>query len=166
MNPPVLVSEIPRARTGRVLIAYALMLLAAIVVFFVIRAFGESWAATTVRAASAAEPSPRAASHGDALFHVLLALVAIIVAGRGLGWIFRWLGQPPVIGEVVAGILLGPSLLGHISPDAMTFLFPADVMPHLGVLAQLGVILYMFLVGLELNGELLRSRAHATVAIS
>src|SRR5262249_26226399 len=75
-------------------------------------------------------------------------------------------GQPPVIGEVIAGILLGPSLLGRLSPDAMAFLFPSATLPYLGVLAQLGVILYMFLVGLELNAGLLRARAHTTLAIS
>ena len=104
-----------------------------------------TWADSAVRAASAAEPLPRAASHGDALFHVLLALVAIIVAGRGLGWLFRWLGQPPVIGEVIAGILLGPSLLGRISPAAMRYVLPPAVAPMLSIIAQIGVILFMFL---------------------
>ena len=103
---------------------------------------------------------------GDVLFHVLLALVAIIITGRGLGLLFVRLGQPPVIGEVIAGILLGPSLLGRIAPEAMAFLLPQNVLPYLGVVAQLGVILYMFLVGLELNAGLLRARAHTTLAIS
>src|SRR5262249_20251114 len=98
--------------------------------------------------------------------HVLLALVAIIVLGRVLGRAFRFIGQPPVIGEVVAGILLGPSLLGRVSPEAMDFLLPRTTLPYLGVLAQLGAILYMFMVGLELNAGLLRARAHAMVAIS
>lgn len=102
----------------------------------------------------------------DVLFHVLLALATIIVVGRVLGAALSRLGQPPVLGEVVAGILLGPSLLGAISPQTMEFLFPPRVLPHLGVLAQLGVILYMFLVGLELNGELLRARVGATLAIA
>jgi Kef-type K+ transport system membrane component KefB len=71
-----------------------------------------------------------------------------------------------VIGEMVAGIALGPSLLGQIWPAAKDFILPADVGPYLGIIAQIGVILYMFLVGLELNAGLLRSRAHSTVAIS
>ncbi|MBA3484202.1 MAG: cation:proton antiporter [Pirellulales bacterium] len=100
------------------------------------------------------------------MMHVLLALLAIILLGRWLGQIFRHFGQPRVIGEMVAGIVLGPSLLGRISPDAMNFILPQEVGPYLGVIAQLGVILYMFLVGLELNAGLLRSHAHATVAIS
>jgi len=71
-----------------------------------------------------------------------------------------------VIGEVIAGILIGPSLLGRVWPEASAFLLPAEVGPSIGVIAQLGVILYMFLVGLELNSAVLRERAGTTVAIS
>jgi Kef-type K+ transport system membrane component KefB len=102
----------------------------------------------------------------DALFHVLVALTAVLVMGRLLGSLFRAVGQPPVIGEVVGGIALGPSLLGEVWPEAAAFVLPASVAPYLGVIAQLGVILYMFLVGLELNPVVLRERAHSTVAIS
>ena len=70
------------------------------------------------------------------------------------------------IGEVVAGILLGPSFLGQVWPEAAEFVLPPNVAPFLGVIAQLGVILYMFLVGLELNPQVLRRRAQVTVAIS
>jgi Kef-type K+ transport system membrane component KefB len=100
------------------------------------------------------------------LYHVLVALVSILLLGRWLGKLFVHFGQPRVIGEIVAGIALGPSLLGRIWPDAMHFILPADVGPFLGIIAQIGIILYMFLVGLELNAGLLRSRAHATIAIS
>jgi Kef-type K+ transport system membrane component KefB len=79
---------------------------------------------------------------------------------------FSALGQPPVIGEVVAGVLLGPSLLGAIAPAGYAFILPASVAPHLGMVAQLGVILYMFMVGLGLNSDLLRGQVHATVATS
>ena len=101
----------------------------------------------------------------DALVHVLVALTAVLVMGRLLGPLFRGTGQPPVIGEVVGGILLGPSLLGRVWPEAAAVVLPPSVAPFLGVIAQLGVILYMFLVGLELNPGVLRT-AHATVAIS
>ncbi len=97
------------------------------------------------------------------LAHVLIALTAVILLGRLLGILFKRLRQPPVIGEVVAGILLGPSLLGK---EVSGWILPASVAPYLAVVAQLGVILYMFLVGLELNGETLRRRAKATLAIS
>src|SRR5215831_18383818 len=102
----------------------------------------------------------------NVLIHILLALLVVIIAARALGMLFARLHQPPVIGEIVAGILLGPSLLGRIAPAASTFLLPREVQPFLGVLSQIGVILYMFLVGLELDPSLLRKRGHATVAIS
>jgi len=100
------------------------------------------------------------------LFHLLLALAAVILVGRLLSPIFRAIGQPPVIGEVIAGILLGPSLLGRFAPDAYQYILPADVAPLLGMVAQLGVILYMFLVGLELNPDVVRQRVHAAVTTS
>jgi Kef-type K+ transport system membrane component KefB len=103
---------------------------------------------------------------GHVLFHVLLALAAVIALGRVLGQVFRYIGQPPVIGEVVAGIALGPSLLGRISPEAMHFVIPADAAPPLGTIAQLGAILYMFIVGLELNTGRLREMASSVLSVS
>ena len=144
-------------------LVYSGLLAAAVGAFLVVRHTGEGLVA----------PPPVALALGHAgrtepgtLLHVLLALIAIILASRGLGYVFRWLGQPPVIGEVFAGIALGPSLLGRAWPQAQAFVFPADVAPYLGVLAQVGVILFMFLVGLELDTSLLRKRTQATVAIS
>jgi hypothetical protein len=109
-------------------------------------------------------PGPGATS--NLVAHLLVALAAVMIVGRLLGELFRRVHQPPVIGEVVAGILLGPSLLGWIAPDAYAFILPANVAPLLGAVAQLGVILYMFLVGVELNPDALRGRMRATVAIS
>ena len=148
-------------------ITYSLMLFAAVGLFFVIRWFGESPSVSvitteTVKSVHAQRSVPKA----ETLPHVLGALTAIIVSGRGLGAIFARLGQPRVIGEVLAGISLGPSVLGRISPEAMSLILPTSVAPFLGLIAQLGVILYMFLVGLELNLDLIRSRVHTTVAIS
>lgn len=102
----------------------------------------------------------------DTLFHLLLALAAVIVAGQLLGRALAWLGQPPVVGEVIAGICLGPSLLGRISPEASAYVLPVSVAPLLSVVAQIGVIFYMFLVGLELSGDLLRGRLKAAVVTS
>jgi Kef-type K+ transport system membrane component KefB len=110
--------------------------------------------------------SPQAAASPDILWHLLLALAAVVSLGRILGQAFRRIGQPPVIGEVVGGILLGPSFLGTVWPGAYHYLLPSVVVPHLGVVAQLGVIIYMFLIGVELNPDLLRRRVRSTIVIS
>jgi Kef-type K+ transport system membrane component KefB len=102
----------------------------------------------------------------ERLLHLLLALAAVMSLGRLMGALFKRIGQAPVIGEVVAGIMLGPSLLGWIFPSAGAALLPASVAPLLGIIAQLGIILYMFQVGLELNAAEFKGRGHATIAIS
>jgi Kef-type K+ transport system membrane component KefB len=141
---------------------YSLLLAGTVGLFLLIRAHGETLEGPTPATAAGERPAARP----ETLLHVLVALLTIIVLGRLLGKAFAWIGQPPVIGEVVAGILLGPSFLGRVAPGTMAFLLPANNLPYLGVLAQLGAILYMFVVGLELNAGLLRARAHALVAIS
>jgi Kef-type K+ transport system membrane component KefB len=95
-----------------------------------------------------------------------VALLLIIALARLMGWLFRRIHQAAVIGEVVAGIALGPSLLGRLSPHIASVVFPAEIAPVLSVLAQVGVILFMFLVGLELDTRLLSNRTHSSVAIS
>jgi Kef-type K+ transport system membrane component KefB len=100
------------------------------------------------------------------LVKVLLALTIIIITARLMGMLFKRLDQPAVIGEVIGGILLGPSLFGRIAPETAAYLLPADAAPFLSIISQLGVILYMFLVGLELDLGVLRTRARATLAIS
>ena len=148
----------------RTLIGYAVMLAVGVGAFLLIRAYGETLSAPAPAAPAAAEATP--AAPADLMFHILLALAAVIAAGQGLGRLFRYVGQPPVIGEVIAGILLGPTLLGRIAPDAYHFLLPESVASYLEVIAQLGVLLYLFLVGLDLNASLLRRRAHSAVAVS
>ena len=102
----------------------------------------------------------------DTFMHVLLALGVIIIVARVLGALFKLIRQPPVMGEVIAGILLGPSALGYLWPDATKFLLPAHVAPALDGLAQMGVLLYMFIIGLELNPAVLRGRTAATITVS
>lgn len=97
---------------------------------------------------------------------LLLQVIVIIVAARLIGLLFRKLGQPAVIGEMVAGIILGPSLLGTLFPAVQSFLFPASSMGLLKALSQLGVILFMFVVGLDVNLQHLRVKAHTAVLIS
>lgn len=96
--------------------------------------------------------------------HLLLALAAVVVVGRLFGRVLGRLGQPPVIGDVIAGIALGPSLLGVVAPAASFYILPLPVAPYLSVVAQLGVIIYMFLVGLGLNLAVVRGQMRATVA--
>jgi Kef-type K+ transport system membrane component KefB len=83
-----------------------------------------------------------------------------------VGVLFRKLGQPSVVGELLAGIALGPSLLGRIAPDVQAYVLPSEVMPLLNIIAQLGIVLYMFLVGLSLDGAALRTRTRAVIVIS
>ncbi len=104
--------------------------------------------------------------HTNALALLILQLIVIIGLSRLIGRGARWLGQPLVIAEVVAGIVLGPSLLGWLAPDVMGALFPASSMPVLTMLSQVGLVLFMFLIGLELDPRLLKGRGHASVAIS
>lgn len=97
---------------------------------------------------------------------LLLQLVVIIVAARLVGKLFQKIGQPPVLGEIVSGIVLGPSLLGWLSPETMAFLFPAPSMEVLKLLSQIGVALFMFVVGMELDVRQLRQRAHTAIMVS
>ncbi len=157
----------PSPSGGRVFALYALMLAAAAAAFLWIRAIGERAAAPA--AALAVEPtSPvHAAPAGpNVLFQFLLALAVIVVTARLMGRLSEFIYQPPVVGEVIGGILLGPSLLGRVAPGLFAQLLPPSVAPFLGLHAQLGIILYMFIVGLELDTREIRRSGHTTVAIS
>jgi Kef-type K+ transport system membrane component KefB len=140
------------------------MLGISLVFFFWVRSAGSSL--SPAAAAGEMPVGKIVAPRFEMLPHVLLALLLIIALARLMGWLFRRIHQPPVIGEVVAGIALGPSLLGRAWPGASALLFPPEIAPFLSVLAQVGVILFMFLVGLELETRLLRQGTHSSVAIS
>lgn len=149
-------------KTGLV---YGLLLAAAVAGFFAIRHVGERLSPPQAPLDRAADAAVVGAAP-NVLPQVLLALAAVILLGRVLSRLLKHFGQPPVIGEVLAGIVLGPSVLGLVFPAASTFLLPASAAPFLGVIAQFGVVLYMFLVGLELDTSSLRGRVHSVVAIS
>ncbi len=144
----------------RLYAGYAAMLAAAVGLFWLITLYGQTLPMPAADAPNATAPATKSV---EVMPQVLLALVAVIGAGRLLGIVLGKIGQPPVIGEVVAGILLGPSLIGR---EASGWLLPADAAPFLGVLAQLGVILYMFVIGVDFNALHLRHQAYAAVAIS
>ncbi|MFP3967672.1 cation:proton antiporter, partial [Actinomadura fulvescens] len=96
----------------------------------------------------------------------LLAAALVLLAAWAGGRLAVRLGQPPVMGEIVAGIALGPSLLGVLSPETMRWLFPDQVRPMLSALAQLGLVLFMFEVGRELAAVRLRGAAHSFVLVA
>jgi Kef-type K+ transport system membrane component KefB len=153
-----------RRASGNVLL-YVLSLGLCVGAFFVIRFFG-----SPLVASGAPEPSKSAAppfsEASGTLTHLLLALVVIIVVARVLGTFFAKLSQPRVVGEIVAGILLGPSFLGWLAPSIASRVLPVTISPYLALISQVGVVLYMFLVGLELDTQLLRHRTRTSIAIS
>ena len=85
---------------------------------------------------------------------------------RLFGYLFSLIGQPGVIGEIVAGIVLGPSVLGFFFPDAFHFLFPAHSLTNLELLSQVGLILFMFVIGMELDFSVLKNKINETLVIS
>lgn len=97
---------------------------------------------------------------------LLSQIVTIILTARLLGWICIKIKQPSVIGEMIAGIILGPSLLGMYFPEFSAFLFPKESLGNLQFLSQIGLILFMYIVGMELDLSVLRKKAHDAVVIS
>lgn len=93
-------------------------------------------------------------------------IITIILVARLFGWIFRKIGQPSVIGEIVAGIALGPSLLGFYFPEFSSTLFPSASLGNLQFLSQIGLILFMFVIGMELDLKVLKNKANDAVVIS
>ncbi len=145
--------------------SYGTMIGLSVAAFMLVRARG-----ATLDAPAPVGPTPFATATGhtqsNPLFGILLALAVVIVAARVVGSLFKRIHQPPVVGEVLAGILLGPSLLGRVAPSVSLFVLPPHVAPALNTLAQIGVILFMFLVGLELDAGVLRANSRNSVAIS
>ncbi|MCC5930642.1 MAG: cation:proton antiporter [Cyclobacteriaceae bacterium] len=98
---------------------------------------------------------------------ILLAqIVTIILVARLFGWICKKIGQPTVIGEIIAGIVLGPSLIGMYFPEFSATLFPTASLGNLQFLSQIGLILFMFVIGMELDLKVLKNKAHDAVVIS
>lgn len=97
---------------------------------------------------------------------VLLEILVVIGLSRFVGVAFRWINQPLVIGEIVAGIMLGPSLLGLVAPGFAATLFPSEAVPFLNMLSQVGLIFFMFLIGLELNPKYLTGNLETAILTS
>ncbi len=123
-----------------------------------------------------------AKSSGDSLFNqflaslihnlkhplaiLLLQIITIIIVARFFGWIFRKIGQPSVIGEILAGIFLGPSVVGYYLPEYSALLFPPESLGNLQFLSQIGLILFMYVIGMELDLKVLKNKANDAVVIS
>lgn len=97
---------------------------------------------------------------------LLLQIITILLTCRLFGWLFQKIGQPTVIGEIVAGIVLGPSVLGNLFPEASAFLFPVESLVNINMLSQFGLILFMFAIGMELNISEVRKKLKETILIS
>lgn len=103
---------------------------------------------------------------GEPAAMLLLQIISILIISRMFGWLFGKIGQPTVIGEILAGIMLGPSLLGRIYPEGFHFLFAPGSLGNLYILSQLGLVLFMFTIGMELNLKTLRNKIGETWLIS
>jgi Kef-type K+ transport system membrane component KefB len=97
---------------------------------------------------------------------VLTEVLIVIGLSRLVGLFFRSINQPQVIGEIVAGIMLGPSLFGLIAPQWASALFPSEAIPFLNILSQIGLIFFMFLIGLELNPKYLKGNLDVAILTS
>ncbi|HMI07658.1 MAG TPA: cation:proton antiporter [Flavobacterium sp.] len=97
---------------------------------------------------------------------LLVQIISIIFVARFFGWVCRKIGQPSVVGEIIAGIILGPSLVGMYWPEFSGMLFPKESLGNLQFLSQIGLILFMFVIGMELDLKALRNKAHEAVVIS
>ena len=115
----------------------------------------------------AAGAAVRTLTPGDFSVHFFLQLAVILLTCRVVGWVGqRFLGQPQVVGEMIAGVLLGPSLLGLLFPEAQGVLFPKETRNVLYVGSQFGVGLYMFLVGTTFKTEHFRAKARSAFGVS
>ncbi|CAN5819502.1 hypothetical protein BH11BAC4_BH11BAC4_12160 [soil metagenome] len=97
---------------------------------------------------------------------LLLQIIVIIGFARLFGFFFRKIGQPAVIGEIVAGIVLGPSIIGSFFPEINHFLFPVASLGSLNFISQIGLILFMFIIGMELDLKAISKQAYGAVIIS
>ena len=97
---------------------------------------------------------------------LLIQIIVIVISSKLLASLVSKIGQPVVIGEVIAGIMLGPSILGYFWPGVSQFIFQPASLPNLNFLSQLGLILFMFIIGLELDIQLLKRKAHTAVVVS
>lgn len=147
----------------------AVLLVSAVIIFFVLKFGPES---------KILIPAVESLSWQEALFvdlkhnlqlpitNLLIQLVVILTACKIFSSLFQLAGQAKVVGEIFAGIFIGKSVFAYFWPEGFAFVFPEDSMPRLYFLSQIGLIFFMFVVGLELNLQSMKKRASAAVMIS
>ena len=166
----------PKERGILPYVFYVIVLLASVATLWGTLQLGEALTPTLLRPVQAGETTFTSAfrDFNTSVTHhihstigvLLLQILIILLAARAMGWLFRKLHQPAVIGEIVAGILLGPSLFGRVAPGAFTSLFPVESLPNIQLLSNFGLILFMFAIGMELRLGDIRRQLKSSLIIS
>ena len=152
---------------------YAVMLLLFGVLIYMAIEEGDRFSHHAVASSTVAEDTPFTMFCPfvtDNLHHplsiLLIQIIAVLLMVRLFGFLFKHIGQPGVIGEIVAGIVLGPSVLGYFFPDVFQALFPPESLTNLELLSQVGLVLFMFVIGMELDFSVLKNKINETLVIS
>lgn len=152
---------------------YAVMLLLFGVLIYMAIEEGDRFSHYAVASSTVAEDTPFTMFCQfvtDNLHHplsiLLIQIIAVLLMVRLFGFLFKHIGQPGVIGEIVAGIVLGPSVLGYFFPDVFQALFPPESLTNLELLSQVGLVLFMFVIGMELDFSVLKNKINETLVIS
>ena len=152
---------------------YAVMLLLFGVLIYMAIEEGDRFSHHAVASSTVAEDTPFTMFCQfvtDNLHHplsiLLIQIIAVLLMVRLFGFLFKHIGQPGVIGEIVAGIVLGPSVLGYFFPDVFQALFPPESLTNLELLRQVGLVLFMFVIGMELDFSVLKNKINETLVIS
>jgi len=152
---------------------YAVMLLLFGVLIYMAIEEGDRFSHHAVASSTVAEDTPFTMFCQfvtDNLHHplsiLLIQIIAVLLMVRLFGFLFKHIGQPGVIGEIVAGIVLGPSVLGYFFPDVFQALFPPESLTNLEFLRQVGLVLFMLVIGMELDFSVLKNKINETLVIS
>lgn len=152
---------------------YAVMLLLFGVLIYMAIEEGDRFSHHAVASSTVAEDTPFTMFCQfvtDNLHHplsiLLIQIIAVLLMVRLFGFLFKHIGQPGVIGEIVAGIVLGPSVLGYFFPEVFQALFPPESLTNLELLSQVGLVLFMFVIGMELDFSVLKNKINETLVIS
>lgn len=152
---------------------YAVMLLLFGVLIYMAIEEGDRFSHHAVASSTVAEDTPFTMFCQfvtDNLHHplsiLLIQIIAVLLMVRLFGFLFKHIGQLGVIGEIVAGIVLGPSVLGYFFPDVFQALFPPESLTNLELLSQVGLVLFMFVIGMELDFSVLKNKINETLVIS